>query len=247
MSEFVQTRWGPFALEDSQGSMPPILLLHGGASNLRVWDNVVGVLEDSNRCVCIDLPGHGQTPVAPLTFAQLRDAILEICDALNLQQRLLVGHSFGGLAAAFAANAPGLAAGIMAIDPYLSDREVRRSFSRMEEALVELREMAWPWSEVEDIDAQIDELMQSLYTPRADPENLRAMIRRGYRQTNNGRYVRYPRREEEMSGVRANWSVNVTEIFKGVKSPLSIALAKATPARRLRHRRSTLKEVSAAL
>lgn len=247
MTDFIQTRWGRIAFEDTGGSKSPVVLLHGGASNLRAWDGVISVLETSNRCISIDLPGHGQTRIQPLMFPQLRDALVEICERLGIAQPLLVGHSFGGLASVFAANTRGLAAAVMAIDPYLSDREVARTFATLDEALDDLRQMEWPWPEVSDVDVDVERALRSLYTPRADAENLRAMIRRGYRPLDNGRFVRFPRREDEMRGVEANWSIDVTETFKGVTCPLSIALAAAIDETRLLSRRRVVEEIGKAV
>ena len=44
------------------GQGEDLVLLHGWALNLRVWDGLVAQLRDHFRVITIDLPGHGRTP-----------------------------------------------------------------------------------------------------------------------------------------------------------------------------------------
>lgn len=242
----VLTRFGRFAIEDSGGAGTPVVLLHGGAANLRAWDGVVSLLCSTFRCVSIDLPGHGMTLVEPLKFESLSRALLELCEGLDIKRPVL-GHSFGGLAAAAAAASyAGSFSGVMAIDPYLSDREVRRSHQTLTEACDEIRRMDWPWPDADDVDVEVARCVKTQYSPRADEDNLKAMVRRGYRAQADGRFVRFPRKEDEMKGVEANWSIDVTETFKSVPCPLSIVLA-ANHARRLEKRRRITNEIGSVL
>ncbi len=239
-----ETRWGALSFEDTGGSSRPIVFLHGGAANLRVWDNVIPALTDSFRCVSFDLPGNGLTPIAPLTFAQLSEALFDACTVLKISLPLLVGHSFGGLASAVIANSGNLVSGVVAIDPYLSDKEVRRDFNDLDEALEEVRAMNWPWPDTFEVFDEVERILKTAYRPRPNEANLRAMIRRGYRQLPNGAWRRYPRREDEMKGVEANWSVNVLDTFKGVNCPLAMVVATSISAARLERRRELVKAIS---
>lgn len=239
----IETPWGIFSVEDTGGAKPPVVLLHGGASNLRAWDNVIPGLSETRRCICFDLPGHGLTAIDPLDFAHLRQALSDAWMSMNVARPIIIGHSFGGLVAAFIGNTPDLVSGVMAIDPYLSDKEVRRNFKNVDEALEEIRSIHWPWPDTTDVDETVERVLKSAYKPRPDEDNLRAMIHRGYRAVGGGWFRRFPRREDEMKGVEANWSVNVLNTFKAVTCPLSIIIATSIPAKRLDTRRELVREI----
>jgi pimeloyl-ACP methyl ester carboxylesterase len=228
-SQFVDTSFGKFAYEDVGNPGSTIVLLHGGAANLRAWDGVVRNLSRTNRCISLDLPSHGETTIDQLNFANLADAILKFCEQLSARRPFLVGHSFGGLVAATTALAhPEQFQAVMAVDPYLSNREVRRSHRSLKEALDEIREMTWPWQEVRDLEPEVERCFNNLQQPRRYPENSMAMIRRGYRLQDNGMFVRYPRKDDEMRAIEANWSVDLDQIYQSLPCPLSIAIATTT-------------------
>jgi len=46
---------------ETRGQGPDLVLLHGWGLNLRVWDSLAGVLENSFRIIAVDLPGHGRS------------------------------------------------------------------------------------------------------------------------------------------------------------------------------------------
>jgi len=176
-TEYISTSYGDFAYEVNGGGETTFLLLHGGASNLRAWDGVTTILGVSNRCVVVDLPGHGKTTVEPLKFPDLAHALVEICTEMNIKKPIIVGHSFGGLAAAITAvNHSELLTGVMAIDPYLTDREVQRTHETLEDAIDEVRNMTWPWKDTSDVDAEVDRCLEKFYSPRQDRSSLKAMI-----------------------------------------------------------------------
>lgn len=238
----VNTSRGTFSVEDTGGSKPPVVLLHGGASNLRAWDNVIPKLADRLRCISFDLPAHGLSQVDAMGFQQLQAALVEAWTLMGVTHPIVVGHSFGGLVAAFLGNTLGVTSGVMAIDPYLSDNEVRRKLPDLSAALDEVSSMKWPWPDTTQVDREVDRVLAT-YQPRPDEANLRAMIKRGYRPVENGVFRRYPRPEDEMKGVESNWSVNVLDTFKGVKCPLAIAIATSIPAARLESRRRLVQEI----
>jgi len=244
-TEFVPTSFGKFAYEDNGSGAVTYLMLHGGASNLRAWDGVVSNLKDSNRCVAVDLPGHGKTIVEPFGFRDLASALVEICNVLRVDKPILIGHSFGALVAAITAlHYPALFTGVMAVDPYLDSKEVKRKYRTLNDALNEIGNMTWPWRVTSDIDAEVDRCMEENYSPRKNSKSLRAMIHRGFRLQADGSYIRYPRREEEMNGVEANWSIDIGETFKAIESPLSIAVS-IDSIWRLEKRRMNLEEFAA--
>jgi pimeloyl-ACP methyl ester carboxylesterase len=90
------------------GTGPAALFVHGIGSNAYLWRNVVGGLTTERRCIAIDLPLHGQSPVtADLSLAGLASALAGFCDALGLGRVDLVANDTGGaIAQIFAARHP---------------------------------------------------------------------------------------------------------------------------------------------
>jgi len=91
------------------GTGPVALFVHGIATNAYLWRNVIARLAGQRRCIAVDLPLHGQSPVtADLSLAGLASALAGFCDALGLGRIDLVANDTGGaIAQIFAARHPG--------------------------------------------------------------------------------------------------------------------------------------------
>jgi 2-succinyl-6-hydroxy-2,4-cyclohexadiene-1-carboxylate synthase len=77
----------------------PLALLHGFAGSLRTWDSVLPLLEPHFRLFCIDLPGHGRTPVPvnrDFSFIQFSRALAALLQKLSRDPVMLCGYSMGG-------------------------------------------------------------------------------------------------------------------------------------------------------
>ncbi len=80
------------------GTRPPLLLIHGFAASLNVWDPVMSKLECPGRVIRMDLFGHGQSDNSPeLTSVPTQaNAILSLLDRLEIDRIGVVAHSGGG-------------------------------------------------------------------------------------------------------------------------------------------------------
>jgi pimeloyl-ACP methyl ester carboxylesterase len=101
------TRSGDISYIDA-GTGPAALFVHGLATNAYLWRNVIAGLAAQRRCIAIDLPLHGQSPVtADLSITALASVIEDFCDALGLDHVDLVANDTGGaIAQVFAARFP---------------------------------------------------------------------------------------------------------------------------------------------
>ena len=103
------TRSGEISYLDV-GTGPVALFVHGIATNAYLWRNVIGALASQRRCIAVDLPLHGQSPVAAgqdLSIAALAAGLGDFCDALGLTGIDLVANDTGGaIAQIFAARHP---------------------------------------------------------------------------------------------------------------------------------------------
>ncbi len=89
---------------------PAVVLLHGLASNARIWDGVAaGLLAASPsglRVVALDLRGHGESeqPDGGYDFPTVARDLQIALEALGIERPLLVGHSWGASVALHVAS-----------------------------------------------------------------------------------------------------------------------------------------------
>ena len=82
----------------------PILFLHGFLGCGAEWAEVVALLEDDFRCLCPDLPGHGDAGIEGcLNMAAAAAQILDFLDKAKAPRCALVGYSMGGRIALYLA------------------------------------------------------------------------------------------------------------------------------------------------
>jgi pimeloyl-ACP methyl ester carboxylesterase len=84
------------------GKGPPLLLLHGGEADLRMFRDVVGHLQKSFLTIAYDQRGCGQTAVdddSPYSLEDLADDAAGLIAALGYEKMHVLGHSAGGLVA----------------------------------------------------------------------------------------------------------------------------------------------------
>ena len=77
---------------------PPLVLLHGIASRIEEYEELIDRLRDGRRIIVMDLPGNGYSdkPARPYTLAFLEDAVLGLLDRLSIPWADLAGGSLGG-------------------------------------------------------------------------------------------------------------------------------------------------------
>jgi pimeloyl-ACP methyl ester carboxylesterase len=87
------------AFADSGDKTKPCLLfLHGLANYHAVWQPAIDILQQSFRCIAIDLPGHGNSALDNKSYGidYYAKCIQECIGKLGLRQFSFVGHSMGG-------------------------------------------------------------------------------------------------------------------------------------------------------
>jgi len=105
---------------DWGGGGRPVVLLHGLASNARIWDGVAPRLAGAGlRVVALDLRGHGDSdqPSDGYGFETVGRDLEAALAALGLARPVLAGHSWGAsVALEYAAGRPGAVAGLALVD-----------------------------------------------------------------------------------------------------------------------------------
>ena len=81
------------------GDGQPVLILHGWGASLSSWEKVQEILANNNyKVFCPDLPGFGKTdsPKNAWGVSDYVDWVSEFIKNQNLDDVILIGHSFGG-------------------------------------------------------------------------------------------------------------------------------------------------------
>jgi pimeloyl-ACP methyl ester carboxylesterase len=114
-------RWEPEVRTD----IASFLLIHGLASNARLWDGVAPRLAAAgHRVAAVDLRGHGRSdkPDGGYDFATISADLLALIAALDFDRPVLAGQSWGaGVVLDFGVRHRDLTRGIVLVDGGLTD------------------------------------------------------------------------------------------------------------------------------
>lgn len=80
------------------GEGKPVVLLHGFLENSKIWNNFIPHLKNKLQVICIDLFGHGKTPIFGEihTMEAMAEVVSHVLDYLKIDTTSLIGHSMGG-------------------------------------------------------------------------------------------------------------------------------------------------------
>lgn len=130
-----------------QGGATPLVLLHGGAADHRMWWPQLSAFDD-RRVVAPDARGHGGTSDAERAY-RLCDDVIALLDALEIEQAVLAGISMGGgTAVDVALEHPGRITGLVVggtgtSEPEFSEPWALEAFAARARAEAEADAEAW--------------------------------------------------------------------------------------------------------
>jgi pimeloyl-ACP methyl ester carboxylesterase len=108
---------------EETGQGPPIVLLHGGLLDRRMWDPQMEALSTRYRVIRYDARNHGRTKGVAGSFAHYDD-LRALLDHLGIEKATLVGLSLGGRTLLdFAIAYPDRASTIVLVSPGASGYE----------------------------------------------------------------------------------------------------------------------------
>lgn len=97
---YITTRDGVRAYYDHAGSGAPLVMVHGASQDSLSWQYVLDDFAQMYSVYALDLPGHGKSGMpAAGPHNQTPDNahyVLQVIEALGLQEPVLMGHSMGG-------------------------------------------------------------------------------------------------------------------------------------------------------
>ncbi|MHB8372164.1 MAG: alpha/beta fold hydrolase [Thermoplasmataceae archaeon] len=106
---------GSLYYEDS-GKGLPVVLIHAGYLDSRMWDNQIVALTKKYRVIRYDVRGYGKSSKSKTEYCDADD-LKRILDHLEIKKAVLVGVSNGGrIVFDFAVSNPGMVTAIVAID-----------------------------------------------------------------------------------------------------------------------------------
>src|SRR5262249_28597395 len=109
--------------EEIAGDGIPVVLIHGGQLDRRMWDDQFQVFAKEVRVIRYDVRGFGKSPAATKPYSDIDD-LHQLLKFLNIKKAHLVGLSLGGrIAIDFTLEHPEMAASLTAVGPGLSGYE----------------------------------------------------------------------------------------------------------------------------
>ena len=123
-SGYVEVDGGRLYYEQA-GSGMPVVLIHGGYLDNRMWDGQFALIAERYRAIRYDVRAHGRSPSDSVPFAD-QDDLRRLLDELAVPRAVIVGLSMGGrIAIDFALTDPDRVAGLVLVGPGLSGFEPR--------------------------------------------------------------------------------------------------------------------------
>jgi pimeloyl-ACP methyl ester carboxylesterase len=153
MELMVPVNGGTVWADDSGGDGPPVVLLHPGVGDSRIWDPVLPRLVGRYRVLRYDVRGYGRSPEPTVEYSRIDD-LVAVLDHFGLARVPLVGCSMGGGAAISLALAdPGRVSALVLLCPGVS---------------------GYDWPEEPELDAEYERL--------AAAEDLEGLVALGLRE-----------------------------------------------------------------
>ena len=200
---------------------PPIVLVHGLASNSRIWDAVAPRLAERHHVVALDQRGHGLSDRATdgYTFEQVVADLDGVIKTLNLDRPTLVGHSWGGnVVLQFAATHSGTIHGLVLVDGGFIELSAfpGRNWEqvRVDMAPPDLTHMT------------LDELLERSSTREYWNAAGEATLRTSFEVGPDGRISPRLRREDHLEILRALWEQKPSALYRQVTVPTLLVPAR---------------------
>ncbi len=206
------------------GDGPAILLVHGLASNSRIWDDVAALLATDYHVVALDQRGHGLSdrPTDGFAFERVVADLAGVIDALDLGKPTLAGHSWGGnVVLAFAAAHPNLVHALALVDG----------------GYIELSAMpgrTWEQVRVDMAPPDLTHLTFDEFLARARNGNsgdywgpaVQATLRTSFKDGPNGKLQPALRRDDHLEILHALWKQRPSELYVHITAPTLVIPAR---------------------
>lgn len=225
------------------GQRRAFLLVHGLASNARLWDEVAARLAEAGHpAYAVDLRSHGESdaPAQGYDGATAAADLAALADALDLGTPIVVGQSWGGnVAVRLAAERPDLVAALALVDGGWIDLPAK--FASWQECVAALRPP--------DLDGlRADDLRETLRRAHPDwsPTAVEATLA-SLRVRPDGSVQRRLSVDRHLAIVRSMWDNPPQRRYGKVQAPVLLLPAVPTDPEQARHHRTAVAAAAAAL
>lgn len=202
----------------------PVLLLHGLASNCRIWDLTAPHLSKDALAVALDQRGHGQSakPDNGYEFQTVVGDAVTFIDALGLSPKaearpIVVGHSWGAsVALEMAARHPERVAGLVLVDGGYGNMSARMTWDEAEARLA-------PPDLTRFTPAALVEQARKWLLTDSWNDGVEAALLANFDIREDGHIRPHLTRERHMRILRALWEQRPSELFSHVNCPVLLA------------------------
>ncbi len=199
---------------DDQGAGSPIVLIHAGIADSRMWDAQMARLSAHYRVIRFDLRGFGKSETEPEPFSDVAD-LAELFRALDIEPAVVVGASMGArVAVELALERPNLVRALLLVAPGLF-----RGLPPSEPLAAGWRAMEQAY-EAGDTDRMLElELGLWVDGPRRSPHQVEPSLRERVRDMNAVAY-----RLEALASGRQSLSPPAVERLNELKVPTLVVV-----------------------
>ncbi|GGZ75106.1 alpha/beta fold hydrolase [Streptomyces bluensis] len=191
---------GLLAYRDTGGPGAPVVLLHGGFTDHRMWDDVVPLLAVGHRVIAPDARGHGASDNASRPF-RFTDDLAALLRHLDVGPAVLAGMSMGAaIAVDTALEHPGLVRALAVSGAGTSEPEYRDPWTM---DFVARRQAAL---EAGDIEGWVDASLSAVAGPHRTLDEVDPDVVRRVREMLRGTITKHTADEPD-------WSVPVTDTW----------------------------------
>jgi esterase len=120
------------------GEGRPVIILHGLFGSSRNWQGIARALAENHRVITPDLRNHGQSfHEDSMSYIDMADDIITLCDHLNISDAILMGHSMGGkVAMTIALTHPEQFSALVIVD--IAPFDYEHSFHKLVDAMLKM-------------------------------------------------------------------------------------------------------------
>lgn len=207
------------------GATLPILLVHGLASNARIWDLTAPALTREFRTIAINQRGHGRSskPDDGYDFATVTHDLAEAIGVLGLAKPLVVGHSWGAnVALQLASDRPDLLAGIVLVDGGVGDMAAAMSLEETLERLAPPRLAGTPRPIF--LENLRNRWLGALWSPEVE-----TIVMGNFAVDADDRIAPHLSFDNHLKVLRAIWEQRPSSLFSRVAAPTLIIPAEPEP------------------
>ena len=221
--QIVAVNGNSFYYRDWGGSGQAVVLLHGLASNCRIWDLVAPILSRQIRTLALDQRGHGRSfkPDTGYDFSTVVSDLDGFISAVGIENPVLVGHSWGGdVALEYAVANPGKVKGLCFVDGGTIEISARPNWT-LEDAKHEMAPPVWKGVTLEAFRARLRSRSIAM-----DDDRVEQIVLANFRTLDDGTITSRLSRDNHFKIIEALWDHKPSELYPRVECPVLVMPAR---------------------